>query len=105
MGSTPTTGGIRSTIFLFHAIDYPERLERLRGIMIGLFARNVVLLTIVIVAGYSLSDKYHFEWAPADYIATTIVETGRVHFGRSRFAEHGTHIEEMRLRSGTFFDR
>ena len=38
--------------------------------MIGLFARNVVLLTIVIVAGYSLSDKYRFEWAPADYIAT-----------------------------------
>lgn len=42
----------------------------MREIMIGLFARNVVLLTIVIVAGYSLSDKYRFEWAPADYIAT-----------------------------------
>jgi hypothetical protein len=35
------------------------------------FARNVVLLTLAVIGGYWIGgDKYRFEWAPMDTIAT-----------------------------------
>lgn len=42
----------------------------LRAAKFGLFARLVVIFTLVIVSGYSFSDKYRFEWDWADYLAT-----------------------------------
>lgn len=39
----------------------------------ALFARNVVLFTAGITAGYWISgDKYRFEWEPMDTIATGV---------------------------------
>lgn len=37
------------------------------------FARNVVLLTLAVAGGYWIGgDKYRFEWAPMDTIATGV---------------------------------
>jgi hypothetical protein len=45
-----------------------DELTRLKWIA---FARNFVLLTLAIIGGYWINgDKYRFEWAPMDTVAT-----------------------------------
>lgn len=48
-------------------------MDELRRLKFTIFARNAFLLTIAITAGYWLGgDRYHFSFAPADYVATGV---------------------------------
>lgn len=48
-------------------------MDELRRVRIGIFARNVVLLTIAITATYYFNgDRYHFTWDWSATVMTTI---------------------------------
>lgn len=48
-------------------------MDEIRRLKITIFARNVVLLTVAIAAGYWLGgDRYHWQWVPEAIIPTAI---------------------------------
>lgn len=53
--------------------DGEDTAYEMRRVRIGIFARNVVLLTIAITATYYFhGDRYHFEWDWSATVMTTI---------------------------------